>query len=429
MRVLKIHIIKGMFFISFLSFFSSPIYSQSNTNSPYTQYGYGQLVEPATAVQRSMGGIGYGLRNSQTINPLNPASYSAVDSLTFMLDFGISGKVGWLEQGSDNSKSKKLNAGLDYVALQFPLAKNLGLGLGFTPVSFVGYKFGNDSVLTSETMYKRYSGSGGLSKVYLALSYRINPRFSVGANAGYIFGDITRDKSSVSSSSYTHTTVWGDTLRTNALSYELGVQYRYPINKTTEWMIGAVYTPKITLDTKVMQGESQYIGNYLTGEQIHFSSTDSVFQFPETYAVGVTYYKLNKLTVGADFQYQRWADAKFYDRTNAFNNRIKINAGVEYIPNSMSNKFFKRIRYRAGAYYKNSYIRPNISGYEDNGFQDLGASLGFGIPMNDRRSFLNLAFEYNAILPDVDAWVKEQYFKFTISYTFNELWFLKRKLQ
>ena len=429
MRVLKINTIKGVLFLSFLSFFSLSIYSQSNTNSPYTQHGYGQLVEPATAVQRSMGGLGYAIRNPLAINPLNPASYSAVDSLTFMLDFGISGKVGWLKQGSDNSSAKKLNAGLDYVALQFPLARKLGLGLGFTPVSFVGYKFGNDSVLTSETMYKRYTGSGGLSKIYLALSYRINNNLSVGANAGYLFGDITRDKSSVSSSSNTHMTVWGDTLRTNALTYEFGIQYRHPINRTTEWIIGAVYTPKITLGTKVMQGETQYAGNYVTGKQIYFSSTDSVFQFPETYAIGIAYSKINKLTVGADFQYQRWADVKFYDRTNAFNNRLKINAGVEYIPGMMNSKFFKRIRYRAGAYYKNSYIRPEISGYEDKGIKDLGASLGFGIPMNDRRSFVNLAFEYNAILPEVSDWVKEEYFKFTISYTFNELWFLKRKLQ
>ncbi|GHT77831.1 membrane protein [Bacteroidia bacterium] len=430
MKVLKINTLKGIFLLSFLACFSFSIHSQSNTNSPYTWYGYGQIADQSSAAQRAMGGIGYGLRSSQLINPLNPASFSAVDSLTFMLDFGISGKLGWFEQGTDGAKAQKYNAGLEYVVMQFPLAKGLGLGLGFTPVTFVGYKFGNDSILPSgTTMYNRHTGSGGLSKVYAALSYRITKDFSAGVNIGYMFGDKTRDKSSVPSSNAS-TNISGDTLQVRALTYELGIQYRFPVNKTTEWIIGAVYTPKTKIGATTMHGEAKYDSNgYITGIPTYSSSNDLVFQFPETYAAGFTYHKLNKLTAGADFQYQRWAAAKFYDETNALNDRMKINAGVEYIPNIMNNKLFNRIRYRAGVYYSNSYVKIEGSGYQDRKYDDFGASLGLGIPMNDRRSFVNLAFQYSMLRPDVSAYIKEQYFKFTISYTYNELWFMKRKLQ
>ena len=37
-----------------------------------------------------MGGIAYGLRDGSHINPLNPASYTAIDSLTFLFDGGFS---------------------------------------------------------------------------------------------------------------------------------------------------------------------------------------------------------------------------------------------------------------------------------------------------------------------------------------------------
>ena len=59
------------------------------TFTPYSMFGVGDLVRPGTTLNRSMGGIGAGLRDNRFINYLNPASASARDSLSFMLDFGI----------------------------------------------------------------------------------------------------------------------------------------------------------------------------------------------------------------------------------------------------------------------------------------------------------------------------------------------------
>jgi hypothetical protein len=112
----------------------------ANTNSPYTRYGYGQLADPSVASQRGMGGIGYGLRNPKDINPLNPAAFSAVDSMTFMLDFGLKGQVGLFED--NGKKNMRWNAGLEYIAVQFPISKKIGIGAGIEPVSYVGYKYG-----------------------------------------------------------------------------------------------------------------------------------------------------------------------------------------------------------------------------------------------------------------------------------------------
>jgi hypothetical protein len=71
---------------------------------------------------------------------------------------------------------------------------------------------------------------------------------------------------------------------------------------------------------------------------------------------------------------------------------------------------------------------PDING-KKGGYDEYGVSLGLGVPMNDRRSFLNFAFEYTTIQPELKTLIKEQYFKITVSYTFNELWFFKRKVQ
>ena len=398
-----------------------------NTSSPYTQYGYGQLSDPSFGAQRGMGGIGYGLRKSETINALNPASYSAVDSMTFMLDFAVEGQVAWFEQGTE--KSKRYTAGLEYIAMQFPLAKKLGMGIGLSPVSYVGYKFKNLEYVKEldQDVATYYTGKGGLNKVYGTLSYSFFDRLSVGANVGYLFGEIIRDKYTLPTSS-SHRLTWNDTIRTSAVVYEFGLQYRIPLKKKNEIVIGAVYAPKTRIPTRVMHGEIAYQGNEITGDPYFNSTRDSVFQMPETYSFGISYSKLNKLTVGADFQYQRWEDAKFFNTTDSLTNRMKINLGVEYIPNNMASNIFSKIRYRLGGYYTNSYVEvDNKYGYKDYGF-----TLGFGIPLMDRRSFVNMAFEYNIISPEKRPnaiMVDEKYFRFTLSYTFNELWFFKRKLQ
>ena len=58
--------------------------AQNNTASPYTRFGYGELADRSFGAGRAMGGIGVGLRSPKQINPMNPASYSCMDSLTFI---------------------------------------------------------------------------------------------------------------------------------------------------------------------------------------------------------------------------------------------------------------------------------------------------------------------------------------------------------
>ena len=111
--------------------------AQSSSNSPYTRYGFGQLSDQSFGNSKAMGGIAYGLRNGLHINASNPASYSAVDSLTFILDAGMSLQNANFKEG--NVKTNAKNSTFDYIAMQFRLVKGLGLTAGFLPYSTVAY--------------------------------------------------------------------------------------------------------------------------------------------------------------------------------------------------------------------------------------------------------------------------------------------------
>jgi hypothetical protein len=403
-------------------------FAQNSSNSPYTYYGYGMLADKAFISQRGMGGIGLGLRNKELINPMNPASFSAVDSMTFMFDVGITAQRSWFYDGVE--REQRFNGYLENLALQFLLARKLGFGAGFEQISKVGYQFADttQSHIDDTQAFHIYRGNGGLSRVYGALSYDFMNKFSVGAKLSYLFGDIVHDNLVTFNSASVDNSNLTDTVRAYGLLYDFGIQFRHPVGRFKSVTIGAVYSPKTRFGAKVMR--SEYTSNPSTGviQSIqHTVSRDSVFEMPESFGLGFTYNELGKITVGADVSYQRWANAKYYNQANVFDNRLKLNAGGELIPDHTGSSFLKRTRYRAGLSYANSYLIVR-----DLKYKEYGAYLGFGIPLPDRRtdqrSYLNLSFEYSIIRPESRPLHDEQYFRVSLSYTFNERWFFKQRL-
>ena len=75
-------------------------YAQSGTNSPYSQYGIGVLSDQSQGFSRGMNGVGLAYRKGNAVNTLNPASYSAVDSLTMIFDVGLSGQITNFKEGN-----------------------------------------------------------------------------------------------------------------------------------------------------------------------------------------------------------------------------------------------------------------------------------------------------------------------------------------
>ncbi|MBQ7422092.1 MAG: hypothetical protein IJV27_08125, partial [Prevotella sp.] len=106
-------------------------FAQSGTNSPYSQYGLGVLSEQSTGFNRGMNGLAYGFHEHNQVNYQNPASYSAIDSLSFIFDAGIS-----LQLTNFNENGRKLNAknaDFEYAVAAFRAAKHLGVSFGIVP--------------------------------------------------------------------------------------------------------------------------------------------------------------------------------------------------------------------------------------------------------------------------------------------------------
>ena len=418
--------IKKVVFISILIITQLSLKAQNNTNSPYTRFGYGELADRSFGAGRAMGGVGIGLRSSKQINPMNPASYSCMDSLTFLFDFGVAGQVSWFYDGVNDRKN--LNGNVEYIALQFPITRWLAVSAGILPYSHVGYKFGQAYTEVDAPYVESFVGSGSVSDAYVGVAVDVwKKRLSVGVNMGYLFGTLSHERNLMFSSSSTsaYSVSYYKQLQVHDLKMDFGVQYTHPLDRDASLTIGATYSPGQQLSAKsynVSVVGSDYQTDTIQGQ---------VSEIPHAFGLGASYMKNNKLTLAADVQYEKWKGGKYFDSEEEFKNRVKVAAGIEFIPNYMKKLYFNRIRYRAGVHYSNSYLNVNVkdgNSYQRHGYNEYGASIGFGFPLIDNRSLLNLSFEYVKVRPEIKSMIDEQYFRFALNYTFNELWFFKRKV-
>jgi hypothetical protein len=417
--------------------------SGAQTNSPYSRYGYGILKDQAVGPSKGMGGIGYGLRNSQSANPLNPASYSRVDSLTFLFDIGISMNNGKLSDGT-NSQSR-YGGGLDYITILVPLKKGLGLSFGIIPFSAVGYRFGTTETTNSISYTKAFSGSGGLNQIYGGLGYSTPLKgLSVGANVSFLFGTVDHSRSlpavgssannSYTSSDYTELSV-------KAAKFDIGIQYELVLSKKDVLTLGLVYSPKINAKANYQNLHYEFEPSGTPAVRDTVTHNGIGIGIPESYGAGFTWKRSDKLTIGADVTCQRWTGVGFsslmgdeLSDARRFNDRWRYNVGAEYMIDPYDRSFFKKIKFRGGLNYSNSYMNvTDAASGRVEGYKEYGATLGFGFPIRDnlggRISYINLNFEYKKVKPKVKTMIDEQYFGMSLSVNINEFWFFRKKIE
>lgn len=395
--------------------------AQSSTNSPYTRYGLGELSGQAFAHNAAMGGIGYALRSSEQINVMNPASYSAVDSLSFMFDIGMGLKSSNYQENGYKTNAK--NASFDYLAMQFRLHPRVGFAVGFTPYSNVGYKFSRTSDIENSddvTLTNTFYGDGGLQQIFGGIGFKILDNLSIGANVGYLYGEIDYQTLATLSNGGDQTTTYNN-ISINSYIANFGLQYTQKLSKTDKVTLGLVYGLGHDLkstETKGIQVTDGSSYSELTEETIKDS-----YGIPSTFGAGLTWQHKQNLTVGADYTLQQFENVKYDNSTDFYKNRTRIGAGIEYMPSLYGRNYLSRIRYRAGAYYSSSYMKLP----EYDGPKEWGVSAGFGLPLHlfQRNTVLSITGQYVRVLPSVKGMLSENRFVLKLGLTFNEHWFMK----
>lgn len=406
---------------SILSIIGTTLCAQQT--SPFSMEGYGVLSDHSSATQRSMGGVGYALQGRGRINVKNPASYAAIDSMTFLFDIGVN--CGSVHTSDASVANNKALGGLDYITMQVPIGKWMGASLGILPYSTVGYQFGTEVTNGNST----YQGQGGISELYLGWAARPVKGLSVGLNAGYLFGNIINDKYVTATNG--SVSLFETVKKVKDYNIQFGLQYAVDINRQHRVSLGAAYTLAHPLHG---QGYGVKYDVPTSNEQvtakpdtIGLTKLGARFGLPWAVGAGLAYSWDSRLTVAADFTYQPWSRAKYdgiedFSTPGKLNDRIRLNLGGEYTP-ALRGNYFKRMTYRLGAYGAQDYITAN-----GNDVRELGITCGFGFP-TPLRTTVNLGFEYRHRASRPMATVTENYYMVTLGIALNEVWFVPSKLR
>ena len=430
-----------------LTFQTAPLHAQGDTSSPYSQYGIGLLGDQSTGMSRGMNGVGIGIREQGQVNYLNPASYSQIDSTTFIFDIGMTMQTAnFKETTSQGTRSLNArDASFEYAAASFRVRRNLGMSLGILPYSVIGFDYSTKSKIINNyvqypettaktTVTTQNVGGGGLHALFLGAGWAINKNFSIGANVNYLWGNIDNQINSTYTDAYVKALQLNYKATISTVKVDLGLTYTLPLNKTDLMTIGLTYSPGYNIGTspycEVITSNAQSAVNDTT-----LFKAQNAMRIPTCIGGGVSWKHNDQWLLALDYTYQGWSAMKPVDYisektgkrmgdTDGFKDRHKINFGGQYCKNPYGRSFKERIRYRFGMGYATSYLMIN----DKKGPREISMSAGVGIPiinMYNNRSMLNVSFQW--VNTNATGMIRDNTFRINLGLTFNERWFAKWK--
>lgn len=411
--------------------------STATTSSPYSRYGLGDLSPTVLPQTAAMGGIGTAINKINSfnyVNFLNPASYSSINYT--VIDAGIASNINTLNKtGFGNQTNASFR--LSHVVFAMPLSKRSALSFGLLPYSELGYNYrqtganlGSGLPADTNAVNYLYSGDGGLSKAYLGYGVRIGKHLSVGANASYIFGNLKETQSTEVPNLFgTLNSRVEESNSINGFNYDYGAQYSIDFSARKHLVFGY----SASAGTKLNTQNSYIVSSYFTESGGEGVATDSLvnrkdakakIKLPEIQHFGISYQYDGKYLIGADYSMGNWSDLTIAGVNKGLKNSRTLNVGGQITPNANSlSNYFARVDYRFGVIYDQTYLYVN-----NTNIKRYAATFGMGLPLpRNNTAFykINLAAEYGKRGTISNGLVKENYINLRLSFTLNDLWFVK----
>jgi hypothetical protein len=382
-----------------------------------------------------MGETSFGIRASGFVNHSNPASYTSFDTTSFVFEGGVYTQSTTLKTVAASEKSGYSSIGS--VLFGFPITKRLKASFGLMPFTSVGYKIADNKTLvitpdSTTNVNTIYDGSGGINKAYIGFGYYVTNNLSIGVNADYLFGTIRRNSTSnfpdlLYANSYRQTT----SIKFNDFNFNFGLQYVVNFKKNQHLTLGLVYTPAMNI-----RSSSDTVANMVSPSdpetimyQISQSSTvNGKIGMPKSIGGGLALEKDDKYLIAADVYWQNWAKLKMFGKDDSLKNTIRASLGIQITPNATDyNNYFKRVKYRFGVAYSQSYLQ--LYGRQ---LSDFGISFGAGFPIRKSQTdiskgMVNVGIQIGQRGTTDLGLIKEDYIRFTLSMNIYDFWFRKQK--
>ena len=445
--------------------------SNAQDNSPYSRYGLGDLHPNSNIYNRGMAGISAAYsdpridgptdpRNAKyysSINFSNPASYSRFyamkeansNKLQFgrmLLDVGVNLSTRTLHEVNNPQSFSATNAYFSYMQVGIPIRKNLGLVFGLRPLSNISYKIFRNERLPVDSVQTQFLGDGGSYLFNTGAGLAIG-NFSLGLNAGYLFGK--KDYS-------TRRTFINDTLaysasnhqtRTNfgGIFFNTGVQYRIDLSrdKMKYLQLGAFGNMRHGVSTRSDIIRETFIIDQTDNAQLRLDSVTEQLEvkgkltYPSTFGGGFIVEQLPSTDkqgwlFGVDYVVNNWDDYRLNGQTDQVRSNWELKIGGQLRPKLPLQRSYRRLlAYRAGVFFGDDYVYLN-----NQKLSTWGISAGLSLPVANLRdpaagyrpqsAIVNISAEYIKRGSSSNP-INENQFRLSIGFTLMDRWFNKRK--
>ena len=415
---------KYIYLIIFLA--GSPfIFAQSNTSSPYSIGGLGEIAFKGNAINRLMGGLDI-VSDSLHANLNNPASLGDLKLVTYSL--GLNYKSTKLSSIAANESV--ISASIDYLVVAIP-TKKFTFGFGILPATSVGYRL--QSVIEGDeinNVVNRNEGFGGLNQTFLSIGFKFFEFLNFGVSANYNFGKITNE-SSRQEQNIDFGTFFTKTSSLAGFNYRFATQLKIQLTSKVRLDAMAYYVPNNSLTAT---NESVYFTRSVTTQDLgDFENVDlAAINLDETtislgnqYSFGLGITKDKKWFVGGQYSRRNSADYvnNFISLDNiTYANGSRLSFGGFYLPDYSSiTSYWKRIVYRAGVRFEDTGVLFN-----DQALKETGISFGVSLPMAGF-SNANIGLEFGKRGNQDNGLIQESYWNLIVGLSLNDIWFIKRK--
>ena len=417
------------FLITVILLYSSILFSQTNTGSPYSINELGEINFSGNVSNLSMGGIDVKI-DSIEVNLNNPASYAKLKTSnylvgTFLKTSSISNTI---------SSEYISSANINYIAIAIP-TKKFGFGFGVLPYSSTGFNLQTNQEFNDENSIdtRLYAANGGVNRVFLSIGFPLTKFLSFGLTSNYNFGKFEYESFnlyegvnygiySMSSSEIT------------GFNHQFSSNIDIPINKELKFNILLSYSPSSVLKSVNLQDlytsttnliNANSLGDFVEVNLEERGLESTELSVPKKYIYGVGIGDMNKWFIGAQIEKKFSSNFKneFLDINNVeYRDSESISIGASYIPEYTSlTSFWKRVVYRFGIKNeKKSIIVNNLP------INQFSLNLGVGFPLAGL-SKANVGIEFGQIGEENSLIVKENYFSLRLGLSLNDIWFIRRK--
>ena len=415
---------KYIYLIIFLA--GSPfIFAQSNTSSPYSIGGLGEIAFKGNAINRHMGGLDI-VSDSLHANINNPASLGDLKLVTYSL--GLNYKSTKLSSNASNESVT--SASINYLVVAIP-TKKFTFGFGILPATSVGYRL--QSVIDGEdinNVVNRNEGYGGLNQTFISIGFKVFEFLNFGVSANYNFGKITNE-SSRQEQNIDFGTFFTKTSSLVGFNYRFATQLKIPLTSKVRLDAMAYYVPKNSLTAT---NESVYFTRSVTTQDLgDFENLDlaarnlkeTSISLGDQYSFGLGITKEKKWFVGGQYSQRNSADYvnNFISLDNiTYANGSRLSFGGFYLPDYSSiTSYWKRIVYRAGMRFEDTGVLFN-----NQPLKETGISFGVSLPMAGY-SNANIGIEFGKRGSQDNGLIQESYWNLIVGLSLNDIWFIKRK--